>query len=36
MIPKPTRLTKIVKKMMRSGRDTRVTTFYTISTPRQA
>ena len=30
MIPKPTRLTKIVRKMMRSGRVTRLLTFYTI------
>src|SRR5262252_5794832 len=31
MIPKPTRLTKIVRKMMRSGRVTVKATFYTIT-----
>src|SRR5690349_9825321 len=31
MIPKPTRLTKMVRKMMRRGRVTSVTTFYTIA-----
>ena len=31
MIPKPTRLTKIVRKMMRSGRVTVQATFYTIT-----
>src|SRR3954463_11955041 len=31
MIPKPTRLTKIVRKMMRSGLVTDVATFYTIT-----
>jgi hypothetical protein len=30
MIPKPTRLTKIVRKMMSSGGITNVATFYTI------
>src|SRR6267143_4714791 len=30
MIPKPTRLTKMVRKMMRSGRVTRLRAFYTI------
>src|SRR5207302_1759812 len=30
MIPNPTRFTKIVRKMMRSGRDTSVSTFYTM------
>src|SRR5258708_3840825 len=29
--PQPTRVTKIVRKMMRSGRVTKVSTFYTIS-----
>src|SRR5258708_33102895 len=31
MMPKPTRLTKIVRKMIRSGRVTSVPTFYTIT-----
>src|SRR5215813_2360972 len=31
MIPKPTRLTKIVRKIMTSGRVTSVETFYTIT-----
>src|SRR5690242_8952172 len=30
MMPNPTRLTKIVRKMMRSGRVTRVREFYTV------
>src|SRR4051812_39881152 len=31
MMPNPTRLTKIVRKMMRSGRVTSVSPFYTIA-----